>query len=267
LSLTDAFALFGWQFVTGLVLALFVPLVGLLLRLRDEWLAALGLTHIAAAGGVAGAVLGWPALAAALAAGGAGALVKWRMRQPGNTIFAAMMLAGWAAVLLISANDMHAHLLGQALIDGQLYFTGPGHLAAVLVLAAAGAPLLAWLAPRLMREALFPGHQSGNEAPVRHWHLAFDLLAVATVAVAALALGIMAAFALALLPAWVAFGIARTMRTAAWIAAGVGLCAYCAAFAGALAFDQPFGPMLVAVLLASATLRLLRHVATPAESG
>ncbi len=253
----DAFALFGMPFMTGLVLALFVPLVGLLLRMRDEWLAALGLTHLTAAGGVAGAVFGWPALASALIAGGAGALVKGWMRQPGNTVFAAMMLAGWAAVLLISANHVHAHLLGQALIDGQLYFTGSGHLVTALLLVAAGVPLLARLAPRLIRELLFPGHQSGNDAPVRRWHITFDLLAVATVAIAALALGIMAAFALVLLPAWIAFGIAGSTRAAAWIAAGIGVCAYGIAFVGALVFDQPFGPVLVAVLLALTLLRLL----------
>lgn len=253
----DAITLFGLPFVTGLALALFVPLVGLMLRLREEWLAALGLTHLAAAGGVAGVVLGWPALASALIAGGVAAILKGRMRQPGNTVFAAMMLAGWAAMLLIASNHTHAHLIGQTLIDGQLYFTGSGHLVTSLLLVATGAPLLVWLAPRLMREVLFPGHQAGNGAPVRRWHLVFDLLAVATVATAALALGVMAAFALVLLPAWIAFGVAASTRAAAWIALCIGGCAYCVAFVVALGFDQPFGPVLVAALLAAAMLRML----------
>ncbi len=261
--LADIVTLFGWQFATGLILALFLPLVGVFLRLRDEWLAALGLTHVAAAGGVAGVVLGWPVLAAALLAGGAAAIVKWRLHQPGNTVYAAMMLAGWAVVLLVAANHHHAHLLGQALIDGQLYFTGAGHFATALLLALVGGLLLAWLSPRLMREALFPGHQAGNREPVRRYHLAFDLLVVATVAVAALAIGIMAAFALVLLPAWTAFGIARDWRGSAWISAALGLCAYCLALLAAVLFDQPFGPVLVAVLLALAGLRVVRSNRIP----
>ena len=37
-------------FFAGLTLAVLLPLVGNLLRLRDEWLATLGLAHLAAAG-------------------------------------------------------------------------------------------------------------------------------------------------------------------------------------------------------------------------
>lgn len=258
MTLTDTLTLFGWQFLTGLMLALFVPLTGLFLRLRDEWLAALGLTHVAAAGGVASVVLGWPVLAVALLAGGAAAVLKWRLHQPGNSVYAVMILAGWALVLLIAANHPHAQLLGQALVDGQLYYTGIAHVVIALLLVVGGGSLLSWLSPRLQREILFPGHQAGNGEAVRRYHLAFDLLAVATVAIAALAVGIMAAFALVLLPAWTAFGIARDWRAAARIAAAVGIGGYCLAFAIAIVFDQPFGPVLVAVLLALCSLRLLK---------
>lgn len=256
--LADTLSLFGWQFATGLVLALFAPLVGLFLRLRDEWLAALGLTHVAAAGGVVGVVIGWPILAAALLAGCAAAVVKWWLHQPGNTVYAAMILAGWAVLLLVTANHHHAHLLGQALIDGQLFFTGIGHLVIAGLLACLGGLVLAWLSPKLRREILFPGHLGGNAEPVRSYHLVFDLLAVATVAIAALTMGIMAAFALVLLPAWIAFGIARDWRSAAWIAALIGVCGYVLAFIIAILFDQPFGPVLVAVLLVLATMRIFR---------
>lgn len=250
--------LFGAQFLAGLVLAAFVPMVGLWLRLREEWLAALGLTHLAAAGGIAGAVFGLPALAAALLAATAGAIVKTALRPSGNTPFALMMLAGWCAMLLIAAHHPQAHALGQALIDGQLYFAAGGHLIAALLLLLAGGPLLAWLAPRLLREDLFPGHGAGNGAPVWRWRLGFDLLVAATVAIAALTIGIMATFALALLPAWIAFGIAPSLRTAAAIAAAIGLCGYGIAFSAALVLDLPFGPVLVATLLALAPLRLWR---------
>lgn len=251
----DTLTLFAWQFATGLLLSTFVALVGIYLRLRDEWLAALGVAHAAGAGGVIGVVIGWPVMPAALLGGAIATVIKWQARNSGNTIHAAMILAGWSVLLLLTANHPHVHALGQALIDGHLYYTGSSHLAAALVLTATGGTLLYWLAPRLQREALFPGHQSANRAPVLRYHLTFDLLAVATVTVAALTIGIMATFALALLPAWIAFGIARGRRHALTIAALIGAGACLVAFVAALILDQAFGPLLVAVLL---TLTLLR---------
>jgi ABC-type Mn2+/Zn2+ transport system permease subunit len=56
--------LFRVPFVTGLLLATVLPLVGTLLMLREEWLAALGFAHLAAASallGLAGGVPQWSA--------------------------------------------------------------------------------------------------------------------------------------------------------------------------------------------------------------
>ena len=39
--------LFRTPFMVGLVVSIVLPLTGVLLRLRDEWLAALGLAHLA----------------------------------------------------------------------------------------------------------------------------------------------------------------------------------------------------------------------------
>jgi zinc transport system permease protein len=62
----------------------------------------------------------------------------------------------------------------------------------------------------------------------------------------------MAAFALVLVPAWIAFRIAIGWgRTLAWSVL-IGLLAYLVGFAVALLLDQPFGPTLVTVLLAFA---------------
>lgn len=263
MTISDVVSLFGWQFVTGLLLAGFVPLLGIYLRMRDEWLAALGLTHVAAAGGVLGVVLHWPVLVAAMLFGMGAAAIKAFMRQPGNSVYAAMILFGWALLLLIAANHHHAHILGQALIDGQLYFTGRGHLVAAVLLVIAGGLIMWNLSARLMREVLFPGHQSGNDEPVRLYGLVFDLLVAVAVAITAIAVGIMAAFALVLLPAWTAFGMARDWRTAVWRAVVLGLVGYLLAFIAAIWLDQPFGPVLVTTLLA---LTLLRLLGCPADS-
>jgi len=84
-----------------------------------------------------------------------------------------------------------------------------------------------------------------------------DLLAAASLAIGTLSVGLMGAFELVLIPAWVTFQIAPSWR---WILIGsglVGVASYLAAFALALQLDQPFGPMMVAVLVGIAAIVML----------
>ena len=48
---------------------------------------------------------------------------------------------------------------------------------------------------------------------------------------------------------WAAFGIARNWRHCQWLSVGIGVGTYVVAFGVALVFDQPFGPVLIAVLI------------------
>lgn len=249
--LTDP--IFRLPFAVGLLLAAVLPLLGALLVLRDEWLAALGYAHLAAAGALLGLAAGLPAVAGGLAAALAGAAAKGAGGARGNAVYGFMILGGWAALLLIAANTALGEQLGHALIDGQLYFAGPADLAAALVLALAAAVALPWLMPRLLRARLLPQHELANRLPARRWHLGFDLLAAAGMAVATAAMGLMAAFALVLVPAWLAFRFAPGWRWALALAAASGVLAYLVAFAAALILDQPFAPALVGVLLATAS--------------
>jgi energy-coupling factor transporter ATP-binding protein EcfA2 len=50
--------IFRLPFLAGLLLAGVLPVLGVLLMLRDEWLAALGLAHLAAAGALLGISFG-----------------------------------------------------------------------------------------------------------------------------------------------------------------------------------------------------------------
>ena len=52
--------LFLLPFLTGLGLAVLLPVLGCYLRLRDEWLAALAYANVAAAGALLGLVGGLP---------------------------------------------------------------------------------------------------------------------------------------------------------------------------------------------------------------
>jgi len=61
--------------------------------------------------------------------------------------------------------------------------------------------------------------------------------------------GVMAAFALVFIPAWVAFRLANSWRSALMWSMLLGTLAYVVSFAGAIVFDQPYGPVLVTALL------------------
>lgn len=240
--------LFQTPFAVGLVQALLLPLIGCWLRLRDEWLAALALAHLAAAGALAGLVLGQPALAGALAAALTGSAAR-RVMDAGNSGYALLLLAGWSLALLLAANTPVGEALGQALVDGQLYFTAGPHLLASLGLLALGLALLPWLNRRLLRARLFPHHERANRLPAWRWHLGFDLLAAMALAVGTTSVGLMATFALVFLPPWVAFRLAGNWRGTLLLSALLGLVAYLLAFFAALRLDQPFGPTLVVILL------------------
>jgi zinc transport system permease protein len=251
--------LFLIPFLAGLPLALLLPLLGNLLRLRDEWLAALGLAHLAGAAGLAGLALHLPAVLGAPLGAVAAATIKFLSSARGNSAFAWMILAGWAATLLLAANSGLGEALAHAVVDGQLYFAGARELGIALAVCVIGLLLVPRLTPRLVRARLFPLYERANRLPAWRWHLGFDLLAALAIAVATATLGLMAAFALVFLPSWIAFRRAPDWRRAAWLAAGIGLTAYGLAFAIALRLDQPFAPVLVALLVALAALPEVRH--------
>lgn len=249
-TLTDP--IFRLPLAVGLLLACVLPLLGALLMLRDEWLAALGFAHLAAAGALLGLAVGLPALLGGIAAAAGGAVTKGAGRISGNAAYGFMILTGWAVLLLVAANSGHGEQLGQALVEGQLYFAGPMDLGGAILLVLICTVTLPWLMPRLLRARLLPQHEVANRLPSRRWHLGFDLLVAGGMAVATASVGLMAAFALVLVPAWIAFRVATGWRwTLIWSAA-VGVLCYLVGFAAALLLDQPFGPTVVLVLLAAA---------------
>jgi zinc transport system permease protein len=258
-SVHDLFdRMFLLPFVNGLLLAALLPLLGAWIRLREEWLAALGLAQVAAAGVVLGSIfmepVGLVALAAAAIAAAAKALVG---RAAGNDAYAVMILLGWAAGLIGASFTAHGEELGRALIQGQIYFTGDAQLQGIGALSVASLALLPWLSPRLLLGRFFPDHFRANGVANPHHDLVFDILVAVTLALSATAIGVMAAFALVFVPPWVAFRFAHGWRrTLAW-SVGLGVAAYLVAFVAAIRVDQPFGPVLVVTLLAMAPLRTL----------
>ncbi|MBK1735673.1 ABC transporter [Halorhodospira abdelmalekii] len=249
--------LFRLPFVAGLMAAIVVAITGLYLRLRAEWLAALGFAHLAGAGGVVGVIIGAPPLAAALGASVIAVLVKGALQRSGNDVYAWLILFGWAAMLIGATFTHHAKILGDALVDGQLYFAASAELWATLSIAAATAIALPLLSRSLLRSELFPGHDRTNGRPLWPVTVGFDLLAAVAIAVAALVMGVMAAFALVFIPAWIAFALAGSWRLAVLWSGLIAAALYTVSYVTALLADLPFAPVLVAIAAAAAPLRLL----------
>ncbi len=246
--------LFRVPFLTGLTLSVVLPSLGCLLMLREEWLAALGLAHLAAASALFGLAGGVPAVIGGTAGALAGGAAKAALGARGNAAYGFMILIGWAAMLLVAANTAIGDALGHALIDGQLYFARGIDLAAAVLLASLCAVAFPWLGSRLLRARFFPGFERANGLPAWRWHLCMDLLAAAGMAVGTATLGLMGAFALVFVPAWIAFRLGRGWRWTLILSALGGMAGYLIAFAAALGLDQPFGPVFVAVLIAVAAI-------------
>jgi len=254
--------LFRVPFLTGLCLAVALPLVGALLRARDEWLAALGLVHIAAAGAVLSAPLHLPVLLTASAASAVAVLLRLFIPRPDNAHFALMILVGWSSALLLAGVVPHGQVMGESLMRGQLYFSNGSHLVGaasllLLILASVG-----WLQPHLLRERFFPDWYSANRIPAWPHRLLFGALVVAASVLGTVAMGAFAAFAMLFVPAWVAFGLMRGWKRALLFSVGIGVLAYMLAFVAAMVLDQPFGPTLVIILATCTALRLLPRVAS-----
>ncbi len=252
--------MFRWPLLTGVIFAALLPVLGMYLRLREEWLAALAFAQVAAAGSLGGAILGVPPQAGALACACTAAAFKGWLAKTGNNGYALLMITGWAAAILMLANVPIAEHLGHALFDGQLYFTGVTHLvfgAAFLVVVAA---VLPWLSRKLLLERMFPDFFRASGLSAWKFHLIFDLLVAAGLALATASIGVMGAFGLVFVPSMIAYRVGPNWRGALWAATGISLLAYAAAFVLAFTVDQPFGPVLVLVLAGLAVLGYLAQL-------
>lgn len=248
--------MFGIPFLTGLALAVLLPLLGAYLRLRGEWLAALAASHVAAAGALLASLSGGSALAGGLAAAallGVGKPVLLQRLEAGAA-YPLVFIGAWSLSVLLAANHPLAERLGHALFDGQLYFAGSAQLAGVAGWTAIALFGLGRLSPRLLLGHFYPDYfrlRGLAQWPVQ---LGFDLLAALSVALATLTLGVMGSFALLFVPPWLAFARAGNWRRGLALSVLIGVTTYVAAFVLALATDQPFGPVLAGLLVVAGIL-------------
>jgi zinc transport system permease protein len=150
-------SLFLIPFFNGLLLAVLLPMLGNYSRIRNEWLASLGVVQAAAAGLLLGAFVNGMTTPGALMAATIAALAKFKLGgRSGNDSYAMMLLVGWSAALLLAANTARGEDLSRGLMEGQLYFTGPAQLLGTAALLLAAVAALPTLTPKLLLGSLFP---------------------------------------------------------------------------------------------------------------
>lgn len=248
--------LFATPFLTGLLFAIMLPILGAYLRLRNEWLAALSFAHVAAAGALLGSLIGLPAVAGGMlfsAFAGAGQRL-FAKRLSGEAAYALLLLLGWSVSVLVTANQPLAERLGHALFDGQLYFSSSVDLAWALAGVVLALLVLGILSRRLLLIRLYPDYfacRGGSGWPA---DLLFSVLTALALALATMSLGVMGCFALVFVPPWLAFRRAGNWRSGLRWAVALGVLSYLLAFTIALYLDQPFGAVLAAIAVILALL-------------
>lgn len=252
--------LFGVPFATGALLTISLALLGCFLRLRDEWLAALGLPHIAAAGGVFGLALGAPPMLGGGVATATAAGIKSLMPGGSNSHYALMLVLGWGASLMLSNNIHQGSVVAEGLLQGQLYFSSAGHLYGALALFAMLLASMGWLSRCLLTDRFFPDHFPANGRARWPHGLVYHGMVVAMVVLATQALGAFPVFALLFIPPWIAFSLARGWWWGMGLSVILGFGLYLAAFLLAIGVDQPFGPTLALMLAGASPLRLLAPI-------
>jgi zinc/manganese transport system permease protein len=240
--------LFRIPLIVGLIASILLPLLGALLHAREEWLAALGIAHVTAAAQLVGAALGLPLLASGTIGAIVAVIAKQFTAQQGNLGYALLMFAGWAVLYLVAANSSLGESLAHAMSDGQIFLVGKDQLIAMLLVAIPFLACFAWWSQRLLRARFFTGYEQANKLPAWRWHLSFDVLAALLLAFSTASMGLMASFALVVLPAWAAFALSKSWKSALWLSLLIGVVSYFISFVIALSYDQAFAPVQVAVL-------------------
>lgn len=248
-----AWRLFLPGLLLGAMLACALGAAGIMLRVREEAVAALAYAQVAVLGAMLAIVVALPPLAGAWGLAVAAALLTRRPTAgPGRHL--QLLLLAWALALLVADNQPSARMLSAAAIEGQLLLLRWGDWPWFAALALGGGALLAMSGRAWLAGELLPWLPQRQTPPARIATAAREIGVVSLLAAGALAFGVLVTLALVLVPAGIAWARATNLRQAWVIAALCGLVAHLLAFVIALAADQVYSAVLVALLLACALL-------------
>jgi len=254
--------MFQVPFVTGLLFAATLPLLGMYLRLREEWLAPLAFAQVGAAGALVAAMHGLPVLLGSFGAASVAAAGKSWLSRSGNNGYALLMVAAWGTSILILSNAPLADL-GHSLFDGQLYYASVEQAWSIALFSLLALGTLRWLSHKLLLERMFPDFFRASGQSAQGYHVLFDLLVAVGIALATASIGVMTAFSFVFAPSMMAWQWAQSWKVALGVSAAVGVSSYILAFQLALIMDQPFGPVLVLCFVAVAAMSAVARWALP----
>jgi len=245
--------LFRIPLIGGALLAVSLPLLGAYLRMRSEWLAALGLSNMAAAGAALAVVLHLPVLlvsfvVVAICSGLKLVLIHTGSKRRGNDYYAFLIIFGWSLLILFSSLGHDALVLAQSLVDGQLFFIDSSKLILTLSFVVLLIVILPLISRKLLIERFFLDYFSANLASPWPHRILFELLVIIAVVISTTSIGVMSTFALMFIPPLIAFTFINGWKVAILLSSIIGLVSYLGSFVLALTLDLPFGPTQVIVL-------------------
>ncbi len=230
-------------FAGGLAVTLMLAFAGAGLFLRGSVWQALAVGQWAALGGVVAATVTLPVVPVAVSLAGAVMILLHRIRDRERWPLA-LFLAGLALVTLLSANLPQANLAAARWAEGQVYFLDRELLWTIVSVTVASlllAPLLVriWLSAQASPDVgLRSTHRGGFVVLEAAWWVGVLVLGTA-------ALGLPAALAALLLPAWGAASVARGLSGFLALSLLLGTTVFMLGWFSALHLDQPFAPVFV----------------------
>ncbi|MFZ2289880.1 MAG: hypothetical protein WAV92_09440 [Halopseudomonas yangmingensis] len=251
--MAEQLLLFMPGLLLGTLLAGLLGALGVMLRVREEALAAFSLAQVAVLGGMLAALAGVPQLLGAWSSAVLLALLAVWWLKPlglsGPSQHLWILLLAWGAGLLLADNHPQARLLSSSAIEGQLLLLSWERLPAYLLLALLSAALLALLLRRWLATQLLPWRHSTPSVLLAGLR---ELAVVGLLAVGALSMGIFVTLALVVIPAWLVWSRAASLGSALWLSALYALLMHLLAFSLALWLDQVYSALLVVLLGVSA---------------
>lgn len=236
-----------WPFIGGLLMAALLGLGGAAFFIKGSAWQGLALAQGAATGGLVASVLAWPLVPTAL--GFAGLLMGLlQNKKDQERLSLAVFLAALALTTLLASNFSQASLAAARWMEGQVYFLAFRDIYWILALTGLTLLLLPWLYRVWLLSQL--GEDRGCRQPagrrLQFLDLSWRLLLVV---LGSLTLGLPAALACLLLPAWTAALFAHNLKAFFLLSLAFSLAAFLLAWVVALLGDQPFAPVLVLIAL------------------
>ncbi len=240
-------------FLAGVMIATVAPIIGVFLVLRHLSLIADTLSHVALAGVAVGLLLGVDPLGGALAIALLGAIGIERLRVSGRLFgeaALAIFLSGGLAVAVVLMSlgrgfnvDLFSYLFGA------ITTVAPRDLVVILILSVVVLGTVTLFYKELFAITFDEEGARVQGLPVDSLGLLLTVLVAVTVVVAMRIVGILLTSALIVIPAVIAFRVARSFRNTLWIAVASALVAVLVGMTASFYLNIAAGGAIVVTLI------------------